>query len=126
LQSGSINPRKQDYTQATLAPILKKEDGLIDFSRPAAEILNRMRGFQPWPGAYTKFRGKNLQVWKASALERALPASELKVEDDRLFVGCSQRTAIELDELQLEGKKRISASDFIRGYRPAPGEKLGS
>jgi methionyl-tRNA formyltransferase len=126
LQTGSIHPRQQDHTQATLAPILKKEDGLIDFSRPAAEILNRMRGFQPWPGAYTKFRGKNLQVWKASALERALPASELKVEDDRLFVGCSQRTAIELDELQLEGKKRISASDFIRGYRPAPGEKLGS
>jgi methionyl-tRNA formyltransferase len=126
LQTGSIHPRQQDHTQATLAPILKKEDGLIDFSRPAAEILNRMRGFQPWPGAYTKFHGKNLQVWKASALERALPASELKVEDDRLFVGCSQRTAIELDELQLEGKKRTTASDFIRGYRPAPGEKLGS
>jgi methionyl-tRNA formyltransferase len=126
LQTGSIHPRQQDHTQATLAPILKKEDGLIDFSRPAAEILNRMRGFQPWPGAYTKFRGKNLQVWKASALERALPASELKVEDDRLFVGCGHGTAIELLELQLEGKKRISASDFIRGYRPAPGEKLGS
>jgi methionyl-tRNA formyltransferase len=126
LQAGSIHPRQQDHTQATLAPILKKEDGLIDFSRPAAEILNQMRGFQPWPGAYTKFRGKNLQVWKASALGRPLPPSELKVEDDRLFVGCGKDTAIELDELQLEGKKRTSASDFIRGYRPAPGEKLGS
>ncbi len=126
LQSGSIHPRQQDHTQATLAPILKKEDGLIDFSHSAAEILNRMRGFQPWPGAYTKFRGKSLQVWKASALERVLPPSELKAEDDRLFVGSGKDTAIELDELQLEGKKRTSASDFIRGYRPAPGEKLGS
>ena len=126
LQSGSIHPRQQDHAQATLAPILKKEEGLIDFSCQAAEILNRMRGFQPWPGAYTKFRGKNLQVWKASALERALPPSELKVENHLLFVGCGQRTAIELIELQLEGKKRTSASDFIRGYRPAPGERLGS
>jgi methionyl-tRNA formyltransferase len=126
LQSGSVHPRQQDHMQATLAPILKKEDGLIDFSRSAVEILNRMRGFQPWPGAYTKFRGKSLQVWKASALERALAPSELKVEDDRLFVGCGQGTAIELLELQLEGKKRTSASDFIRGYCPAPGAKLGS
>ncbi len=126
LQSHSIHPRQQDHRQATLAPILKKEDGLIDFSRAAAEILNRMHGFQPWPGAYTKFRGKNLQVWKSSALNRALKSSELRVEDDRLFVGCGQSTAIELLELQLEGKKRTSASDFIRGYRPTPGEKLGS
>ena len=126
LQSGSIHPRQQDHAQATLAPILKKEDGLIDFSRPAAESLNRMRGFQPWPGANTKFRGKNLQLWRASALDRALPSSELKMEDDRLLVGCGQGTAIELLELQLEGKKRSSAADFIRGYRPAPGEKLGS
>ena len=126
LQSGSIHPRQQDHAQATLAPILKKEDGLIDFSRPAAESLNRMRGFQPWPGANTKFRGKNLQLWRASALDRALPSSELKMEDDRLLVGCGQGTAIELLELQLEGKKRTSAADFIRGYRPAPGEKLGS
>ena len=125
LQAVSIHPRQQDHAQATLAPILKKEDGLIDFSRPAAEILNRMRGFQPWPGAYTKFRGKNVHVWKASALDRALPSSELMVEGGRLLVGCGERTAIELLEAQLEGKKRTSAADFIRGYRPLPGEKLG-
>jgi methionyl-tRNA formyltransferase len=126
LQTRNIHPRKQDETQATLAPILKKEDGLIDFSHPAAEILNRMRGFQPWPGAFSKFRGKNLQVWKAAAFDRSLGSSELKLEGDRLLVGCGQGTAIELLELQLEGKQRISASDFIRGYRPLPGEKLGS
>jgi methionyl-tRNA formyltransferase len=126
LQDGSIHPRKQDHTQATLAPILKKEDGLIDFSRPATEILNRMHGFQPWPGAYSKFRGKNLQIWKATLDARALPVSELKTEGDRLFVGCAEQTAIELLEMQLEGKKRTSAADFIRGYRPQPGEKLGA
>jgi methionyl-tRNA formyltransferase len=125
-QTGDIHPRKQDEAQATLAPILKKEDGLIDFSRPAAEILNRLRGFQPWPGAYSKFRGKNLQVWKAAALDRTVPSSELKTDGDRLLVGCGGGTAIELVELQLEGKKRTSAQDFLRGYRPLPGEKLGS
>ena len=126
LQTGRVHPRKQDNAEATLAPILKKEDGLIDFSRPSAEILNRMRGFQPWPGAYSKFRGKNLQIWKAAALDRILPISELKMEGDRLFVGCGEGTAIELLEVQLEGKKRSSAADFIRGYRLQPGEKLGA
>ncbi|HWY20541.1 MAG TPA: methionyl-tRNA formyltransferase [Candidatus Acidoferrum sp.] len=126
LQTGMLHPLRQDHAQATLAPILKKEDGLIDFSRSAAEILNRMRGFQPWPGAYSKFRGKNLQVWKAAALDRVLRPSELKVEADRLLVGCGTDTAIELLELQLEGKKRTSASDFLRGHRPLPGEKLGA
>ena len=126
LQDGSIHPSKQDHTQATLAPILTKEDGLIDFSRPATEILNRLRGFQPWPGAYSKFRGKNLRISKAALDDGVLPSSELNTEGDRLFVGCGERTAIELLEVQLEGKKRTSAADFIRGYRPRPGERLGA
>jgi methionyl-tRNA formyltransferase len=125
LQTGAVRPRPQDHAQATLAPILTKEDGLIDFSRPASETMNRMRGFQPWPGAYTKFRGKNLQVSRAAVTGRALPVAELKAEDDRLFVGCGLGEAIELLEVQLEGKKRSAAADFIRGYRPLPGEKLG-
>lgn len=125
LQTGKVHPRQQDQAEATLAPILKKEDGLVDFSRLATEILNRLRGFQPWPGAYSKFRGKNLQIWKAVALERILPMSELKMEGDRIFVGCGKGTAIELLEVQLEGKKRSSVADFIRGYRPQLGEKLG-
>jgi methionyl-tRNA formyltransferase len=126
LQTGRVHPRPQDQAQATLAPILKKEDGLVDFSRPAAEILNRMRGFQPWPGAYLTFRGKNMQLRKAVVLDRALPVSELRMEGDHLFVGCGKDTAIELLEVQLEGKKRSSTADFIRGYRPLPGEKLGA
>jgi methionyl-tRNA formyltransferase len=126
LQTGTVHPRTQDHTKATLAPILKKEDGLIDFSRPATEILNRLRGFQPWPGAYAKFRGKNLQVWQAALFDRALPSAELKVEGNQLLVGCGEGTAIELLELQIEGKKRTPSADFIRGYRPLPGERLGS
>jgi methionyl-tRNA formyltransferase len=125
LQTGAVRPRPQDHAQATIAPILTKEDGLIDFSRPASEILQRMRGFQPWPGAFTKFRGKNLQVWRAAGIDRTLQPAELKVEGDRLLVGCGHGSAIELLEVQLEGKKRASAADFIRGYRPLPGKMLG-
>src|SRR5579863_369847 len=125
LQADGIHLRQQDHAHATLAPILKKEDGLIDFSRPASEILNRMRGFQPWPGAYTKFRGKTLQIWRAAATERSLPISELRVEGDRIFVGCGRDTGVEILELQLEGKKRSPAADFLRGYRVQVGEKLG-
>jgi methionyl-tRNA formyltransferase len=126
LQGGTINPRAQDHAHASLAPILKKEDGLVDFSRSAPEILNRMRGFQPWPGAYSKFRGKILQILKAAAVGRVQRRSQLNVEGDHLFVGCGADTALELLELQLEGKKRTSVSDFLRGYRPQSGEKLGA
>jgi len=126
LQTGTLPARPQDNAKATLAPILKKEDGIIDFSRTAAEILNRMRGFQPWPGAYTRFRGKTLQVSNAAALDRVLPSSELQVQGDHLLVGCGHGTAIQVFELQLEGKKLTTAADFIRGYRPQSGERLGS
>ena len=126
LQNGSIHPRPQDHKQASLAPILKKEDGVVDFSRSAADISNRIRGFQPWPGAHTKFRGKNLQILQAQPADNVLPPTELHVEHNRLLVGCGQQTSLELLEVQLEGKKRTSARDFIHGYRPKPGEKLGN
>lgn len=125
LQAGTIVPRPQDNSRATLAPILRKEDGLVNFSRHATEILNRLRGFQPWPGAYTKFRGKNLQILKARAATDALNPGELHLQSNRLLAGCGHNTSLELLELQLEGKKRTSAKDFIHGYRPSPGEKLG-
>ncbi len=126
LQNGSLHPRPQNNAQATLAPILKKEDGLVDFSRPADDILNRMRGFQPWPGAYTKFRGKNLQILKAQSSAAAPPEAELRVAADHLLVGAGNNTSLEILELQLEGKKRTTARDFIHGYNPKPGERLTS
>jgi len=125
LQAGSITPRVQDHSQASLAPILKKEDGLIDFSSAAAEIFNRMRGFQPWPGAHTRFRGKGLEILRARPASEAMPAAELRAQADRLLVGCGQGSSLELLELQVEGKKRSSARDFIHGYRPKTGERLG-
>jgi len=126
LQARTIHPRPQDHAKATMAPILKKEDGQIDFRRPAAEILNRLRGFQPWPGAFTTLRGKNLQVWNAVSLQRALPVGELLVEADRLFVGCGTGTVLELLEVQPEGKKRMPARDFVHGFRPRTGGRLGT
>jgi methionyl-tRNA formyltransferase len=125
LQQGSIQPRKQDDSKYSLAPILKKEDGVIDFSRSATEIFNRLRGFQPWPGAYTKFRGKNLHILKVRPSTKSLPARQIRVEADRFFVGCSHNTSLEILELQLEGKKRAAARDFLQGYRPKPDETLG-
>lgn len=126
LQAGSVHPRPQDNSQASLAPILKKEDGFVDFSRSAVEIFNRMRGFQPWPGLQTKFRGKNLQIVKGRPASDALPPAELQIQVDRLLVGCGQSTSLELLEIQLEGKKRSSARDFVNGYRLQSGENLGS
>jgi len=125
LGAGTARPRKQDESRATLAPILKKEDGLIDFSRTATEIYNRLRGFQPWPGAHTKFRGRNLQVLAARPAAEIIRPAELKVIGDRLFAGCAQNTGLELIEIQLEGKKRTTAKDFLHGYRPKEEEKLG-
>jgi methionyl-tRNA formyltransferase len=117
LQAGTIHPRPQASAQASLAPRLKKEDGQLDFSRSATEIYNRLRAFQPWPGAHTKFRGKNLQILKAKPTTDPVPPSEIRVVSERLLLGCAQNTSLELLELQLEGKKRTNAKDFIHGYR---------
>ena len=121
----SIHPRPQDSTQATLAPTLKKEDGRIDFHRSASDISNRLRGFQPWPGAFTGFRSKNLNVWEAAPIDERVQPAELMVDHNRLLVGCDGNTALELTVVQPEGKKRMSARDFIQGYRPRNGERLG-
>jgi len=126
LQAGTVHARPQDNARATLAPILKKEDGRIDFHLTAGEISNRLRGFQPWPGAYTSFRGKLLHIWLAHPVGRALKEREVVVNDGNLLVGCGGGTALQLLELQIEGKKRMPAADFIHGHQPRPGEVLGN
>jgi methionyl-tRNA formyltransferase len=126
LRAGSIRPRPQDHAQATLAPILKKEDGRIDFCRTGPEVCDRLRGFQPWPGAFTTYRGKNLHIWDAAVSQRSIPPGELVVESDLLFVGCGKGTALTLLEIQPEGKKRMPVRDFVHGYRPHTAEKLGT
>jgi methionyl-tRNA formyltransferase len=130
LLAGTVFPRPQDNSKASLAPILKKEDGRIDFRRTAQEICNRLRGFQPWPGAFTSFRGKNLHVWNAKAINHSFAdqpptLGEIVVEAGSLLVGCGDGTTLALVEVQLEGKKRMAGSDFIHGYHPE-GERLGS
>ncbi|MGA2458381.1 MAG: methionyl-tRNA formyltransferase [Terriglobales bacterium] len=133
LESGQVRPTPQDHSRATLAPILKKEDGRMDFARSARDLFNRLRGFQPWPGAFTTFKGKTLQVHRAQPLQDAvkLTPRQIVVEGTRLFVGCGKDedkdtdTALELLEVQLEGKRRMSAQEFINGYRPKPGDHLG-
>jgi methionyl-tRNA formyltransferase len=128
LKRSTIQSRPQDPAAATLAPLLKKEDGLIDFGRSAEEIVNRLRGFTPWPGAYTSFRGKTLHFWEARPAPRLpgpLLPGQLLVQGACLYAGCGQNTALEVVTLQLEGKKRMSARDFLHGYRPKANEKLG-
>jgi methionyl-tRNA formyltransferase len=133
LENGQVRPTPQDHSQATLAPILKKEDGRMDFARSANNLFNRLRGFQPWPGAFTIFKGKTLQVRRAQPLQHAiqLTPGEVAVEGARLFVGCGEDeakdadTALELIEIQLEGKRRMTAQEFINGYRLKSGDLLG-
>jgi methionyl-tRNA formyltransferase len=128
LQAGTITPTPQDHRAATPAPPLKKEDGQVDFRRTASEIANRLRGFTPWPGAYTAFRGKTLNLWQlrpATAPGEPLAPGELRSATAQLFVGCGGATALEIVELQPQGKRRLSARDFLNGYRPQPGERLG-
>lgn len=129
LEQSKLVPRPQDPQLATYAPILKKEDGRIDWSRTAEEISWRVRGLRPWPGAYTTFRSKNLHIWSAApmparSLEGHLPGA-LVVDHDQLSVVCREGTLLELKELQLEGRKRLSGRDFLNGIRLAPGEMLG-
>jgi methionyl-tRNA formyltransferase len=124
--AGQIQPSPQDHSRATLAPLLKKEDGLIDFRRTAVETWNRLRGFQPWPGAFTTFRKRTLNIWSAKPVENAqIEPGTLQVSADRLLLGCGSGTVLELFEVQPEGKKRMTAREFINGYRPKAGERLG-
>ncbi|HEY6250739.1 MAG TPA: methionyl-tRNA formyltransferase [Candidatus Angelobacter sp.] len=127
IDQGSVTGIAQNHSQATLAPILKKEDGLVDFNRSATEIHNRLRGFQPWPGAYTMFRNKNLKIIDARLSPEllSLATGELRIQGDKLFVGCGEGTTLELIQLQPEGKKAITVKEFMSGYRPGQGEKLG-
>jgi methionyl-tRNA formyltransferase len=126
LAAAAIVPEKQDPAQATYAPLLKKEDGRIDWSRPAAAVHNQARGLQPWPGAYTTFRGQTLHVWRAGVRNQGSGVRDAgSILSLRPFVVQCGEGALELLEVQLEGRKRISASDFVNGQRVTENETLG-
>ncbi|HEV2273750.1 MAG TPA: methionyl-tRNA formyltransferase [Acidobacteriaceae bacterium] len=129
LRTNSIQPIPQDDSAASLAPILKREDAMIDFNRSANEIYNRWRGFQPWPGAFTFFRGRKLTLHRLMPMDRMAaftPPGSILVERGRMFVVAGNGSALELFEVQLEGKKRLPAADFLHGAMLLPGERLGS
>ena len=107
LGNGTLTARKQDSSEATLAPILKREDGRIDWTRPATEIHNRVRGFFPWPGCHTKLRGRTLEIWKSRIAEPGAgrPGS-VRARQGRFLASCGDATTLEILELQLEGRKK--------------------
>jgi methionyl-tRNA formyltransferase len=126
MEKGTITPRPQDHSRASLAPILKKEDGQADFHLPAQAIYDRLRAFQPWPGCFTSFRSKKIAISAAKPVQESQGGSvgEILLDRERMLVRCRD-TALELLEVQPEGKRKMSAADFIRGYRPEAGEMLG-
>jgi methionyl-tRNA formyltransferase len=127
VEAGSAAYTPQNDAEASYAPILKKEDGRVDWSRDARTVYNRLRGFTPWPGAYSSFRSRTLHIVRAAVHASGAPGvpGTLHPEKRRLLVACGENTALEILDLQLEGKKRMSAADFLNGYSVKSGEILG-
>jgi len=126
LAAGKIVSEAQNHSDATWAPVLKREDGLIRWDLDALNIYNRARGFQPWPGAYTTFRRQRLHIWHSKPHDRSLgPSGAIHLEGRKLMVACGSDTSLEIHELQLEGRKRVSAEAFVNGHRLEPDEMLG-
>jgi methionyl-tRNA formyltransferase len=130
LEQGTLKASQQDSNLATLAPILQREDGRIDWNRTARQIFDRWRGFQPWPGAFTSFRGKKwilhaMQVAADSAtLPSGSPTGMLLRRGSRLLVACGENTWLDVLELQMEGKRRVPVEAFLNGFSFADGERL--
>jgi methionyl-tRNA formyltransferase len=138
LDRGTISPAPQDNSQASFAPPLKKEEGRIDWSLPAQQIYNRIRGLQPWPGAFSSFRGKNCAIWGralskpntvTSLTDSAAPAihplGNILTGGGNVSVACGEGTALQLEFVQLEGRKRVTALEFANGARLTPGDRFG-
>jgi len=123
-----ITPRAQRSEEATFAPILKRGDGLIDWSTEAVEIERRVRGFQPWPNAYTHDRSHRLIIWRAeptiSEDSRAQAGEIIAADGDELVVQCGSQTSLRLVELQPEAKRRMSVRDFLNGTHHKPGDRF--
>jgi len=128
LADGTIAPRKQNDAEATLAPLLTREDGRVDPARSAQSIYDRWRGFQPWPGAWTTVRGKKLTLQQLALATEAdsLAPGIFRVRGERLFFTAADGAALEVLELQLEGKRRMTAAELLRGKSVLDGDRLGS
>jgi methionyl-tRNA formyltransferase len=125
LIAGKLNAEKQDSLLSNYAPMLKKEDGLIDWLRDPQSIRNLVRGLTPWPGAFTFLGDKTLKVYRCRvAGGSGVPGSVLQADRSGLVIACREGGLL-VEELQLEGKKRLSARDFLAGYNIIPGTILG-
>jgi methionyl-tRNA formyltransferase len=127
LDRNEITSQPQQGPQASLAPLLKKEDGRIDWNLAALKIYNRIRGLQPWPGAFTTFRGKTCHIWGKPAQEvvDGAPATILARGHD-VLVACGEQTSLHLEFAQLEGRKRVTAQEFANGARLTPSDRFGT
>ena len=125
-----LTPLLQNELDASVAPIMKKEDGLISWMLEAGDITNRVRGFQPFPTAFTFFREQKLTIWRArpseSAHAQSHPGEVISAAGDTLLVFCGGDSVLRIEELQIEGKRRMFARDFINGIRPTVGDILGT
>jgi len=121
-----LTPREQDHARATMAPILSKEDGKFDWSMPAEEIARRVRGFQPFPTTYTLWEGKKLTLWKVRRETGygSSPGQVTAAKGGDLLVACGSGTLLRIEELQLEGKRRMTARDFLNGVKWAKDDIL--
>lgn len=126
LRAGSLQPQKQDDAQSTYAPMLKKGDGLIDWTRDALEVHNQVRGLDPWPGAYTYFNGEVLRIARTQVVAGCgEPGRVMAADQTGIRVACGENF-LNVGELQLPGKKRLCAADFLRGRGDLkPGTQLG-
>jgi methionyl-tRNA formyltransferase len=124
-----IEPREQDEAKATFAPLLERGDGLIDWTLDAFQIERRVRGFQPWPNAFTKYRKTRLVIWRAAAErlgQHGLEPGQIeRAHGDHLSVVCGDQTILHLLQVQPEGKRRMKVRDYLNGVHIAPGEMLG-
>jgi methionyl-tRNA formyltransferase len=126
IEDGTSIPLKQNEADASYAPVLRKEDGRIDWHRPALATYNRLRGFSPWPGAFTTFRGSPLLITQARpSVDKGLPPGVLLVEKRQLFAGCGADSSLELLEVQPAGKNRMPAEAFLNGYKLSNKDMLG-
>ncbi|MDQ1639585.1 MAG: methionyl-tRNA formyltransferase [Pyrinomonadaceae bacterium] len=124
-----LQPVTQDESKATFAPLLTKATGLIDWTNTAQELERRVRGFQPWPNAYSHWNSQRLILWKACVHDHdgqlAAPGEVLAAHGDELIVSCGEKTALRLLELQLQGKRRLLARDFLNGTHLKIGDRFG-
>ncbi|MDE3195307.1 MAG: methionyl-tRNA formyltransferase [Acidobacteriota bacterium] len=127
LEDGTARPEPQDEARATLAPILKKEDGRICWQKSARQIHDLIRGFQPWPGAHTQFRGQSIHLWRSRLAEQrwSLPPGAL-IHENGVFAMGGDGASLELLEVQLEGRKRMPAEVFANGHRLTQKDVLGA